>query len=75
VVPLGVAGVAIASLAVMVYVGATVTEYSTQPTPTGARPRPVQATGRVPTTVAAGAHDFVRFACAQCHGLDGRGGV
>jgi len=25
--------------------------------------------------VAAGAHDFVNFACAQCHGLDGRGGV
>jgi mono/diheme cytochrome c family protein len=25
--------------------------------------------------VAAGAHEFVRFACAQCHGLDGRGGV
>jgi cbb3-type cytochrome c oxidase subunit III len=25
--------------------------------------------------VAAGAHDFVSFACAQCHGLDGRGGV
>jgi len=25
--------------------------------------------------VAAGAHDFVLFACAQCHGLDGKGGV
>jgi cbb3-type cytochrome c oxidase subunit III len=25
--------------------------------------------------VAAGAHDFVNFACAQCHGLDGKGGV
>jgi len=25
--------------------------------------------------VAAGAHDFVNFACAQCHGLDGGGGV
>ena len=25
--------------------------------------------------IAAGAHDFVGFACAQCHGLDGRGGV
>jgi cbb3-type cytochrome c oxidase subunit III len=24
--------------------------------------------------VAAGAHDFVNFACAQCHGLDGKGG-
>ena len=25
--------------------------------------------------VAAGAHDFSQFACAQCHGLQGRGGV
>ena len=25
--------------------------------------------------VAAGAHDFVQFACAKCHGLDGRGGI
>ena len=33
------------------------------------------ATTAVRPTVAAGAHDFVNFACAQCHGLDGRGGV
>jgi mono/diheme cytochrome c family protein len=26
-------------------------------------------------SVAAGAHDFVQFACAQCHGVQGRGGV
>ena len=26
-------------------------------------------------TVAAGAHVFVQFACAQCHGLNGEGGV
>ena len=25
--------------------------------------------------VAAGAHDFVQFACAQCHGEQGKGGV
>ena len=25
--------------------------------------------------VAAGAHDFVQFACAQCHGDQGQGGV
>jgi len=25
--------------------------------------------------VAAGAHEFVQFACAQCHGLNGQGGV
>jgi mono/diheme cytochrome c family protein len=40
------------------------------------------ATSTAPTTpaeidpqVAAGAHDFVQFACAQCHGEQGRGGV
>ena len=29
----------------------------------------------VSDTVAAGAHDFVQFACAQCHGIGGVGGV
>jgi mono/diheme cytochrome c family protein len=33
------------------------------------------ATQHVDPMVAAGAHDFVNFACAQCHGLDGQGGV
>jgi mono/diheme cytochrome c family protein len=43
---------------------------------------PAETTAPVTTTsatvdpqVAAGGHDFVNFACAQCHGLDGRGGV
>ena len=31
--------------------------------------------GNVDPHVAAGAHSFVQFACAQCHGLQGRGGV
>jgi mono/diheme cytochrome c family protein len=31
--------------------------------------------GAVPPQVAAGAHDFVQFACAQCHGENGRGGI
>jgi mono/diheme cytochrome c family protein len=30
---------------------------------------------KVSPQVAAGAHTFVQFACAQCHGLQGRGGV
>jgi cbb3-type cytochrome c oxidase subunit III len=29
----------------------------------------------VSDVVAAGAHDFVQFACAQCHGIGGAGGV
>ncbi len=40
------------------------------------RPSTTQAAPtRVDPHIAAGAHDFVNFACAQCHGLDGRGGV
>jgi mono/diheme cytochrome c family protein len=30
---------------------------------------------RVAESVAAGAHDFTQFACAQCHGDRGRGGI
>jgi mono/diheme cytochrome c family protein len=30
---------------------------------------------KVSPQVAAGAHTFVQFACAQCHGMQGRGGV
>jgi mono/diheme cytochrome c family protein len=30
---------------------------------------------QVDPKVAAGAHDFVQFACAQCHGMNGRGGI
>ena len=37
--------------------------------------QPTVPTQAVDPGVAAGAHDFVSFACAQCHGLDGRGGV
>jgi cbb3-type cytochrome c oxidase subunit III len=33
------------------------------------------AAPHVSPEIAAGAHAFVGFACAQCHGLDGRGGV
>jgi mono/diheme cytochrome c family protein len=36
---------------------------------------PATAASSVAPQVAAGAHDFVNFACAQCHGLDGGGGV
>jgi mono/diheme cytochrome c family protein len=42
---------------------------ATEPTPT---PRSFP---KVSPNVAAGAHDFVRFACVQCHGDRGQGGV
>ena len=30
---------------------------------------------KIDAHIAAGAHDFVNFACAQCHGIGGQGGV
>src|SRR6266702_5564055 len=36
---------------------------------------PVAVAAPVDPHVAAGAHDFVQFACGQCHGDRGRGGV
>ena len=44
----------------------TVTVAATAAVPSG---------GHVDPQVAAGAHDFTQFACAQCHGERGRGGV
>jgi cbb3-type cytochrome c oxidase subunit III len=35
----------------------------------------IQPAANVSNQVAAGAHDFVQFACAQCHGDGGAGGV
>jgi mono/diheme cytochrome c family protein len=50
--------------------GTTRTETVTAAAP--AAPAPAAA---VDPRVAAGAHDFVQFACSQCHGQQGRGGV
>jgi mono/diheme cytochrome c family protein len=36
---------------------------------------PSGGSSQVSPQVAAGAHTFVQFACAQCHGVQGRGGV
>jgi mono/diheme cytochrome c family protein len=41
----------------------------------GTPPAPQTSTAPVDPHVAAGAHDFVSFACARCHGEQGRGGV
>jgi mono/diheme cytochrome c family protein len=38
-------------------------------------PAPAAATTAVSPQVAAGAHTFVQFACVQCHGPQGQGGV
>jgi cbb3-type cytochrome c oxidase subunit III len=46
-------------------------------TSTSAAPTPTTTTAAQPVsaTVAEGAHYFVQFACAQCHGIGGQGGV
>ncbi len=36
---------------------------------------PTSSSAKFDPHVAAGAHDFVQFACAQCHGMQGQGGV
>ena len=71
------AGIAVAiAVGVLAYAaghyGERTKTVTTQATGPGATPAP---TTRVSPQVAAGAHTFVQFACAQCHGLDGRGGV
>ncbi len=48
---------------------------ATKSTKTVAAAATTPASTTVDPHVAAGAHDFVNFACAQCHGLDGKGHV
>ena len=50
----------------------TVTLHAAAPAPAPSAPA---ASPSVDPTVAAGAHTFVQFACSQCHGDRGRGGV
>ncbi|MGZ4463284.1 MAG: c-type cytochrome, partial [Gaiellaceae bacterium] len=47
----------------------------TTATVTNAAVTPPTPSGKIDPVVAAGAHDFVQFACAQCHGLRGQGGI
>jgi mono/diheme cytochrome c family protein len=56
------------------YVGTKTTGKNTG-TSTGTTTAALTTAVSIDPHVAAGAHEFVRFACAQCHGLDGRGGV
>lgn len=72
------AGIAVAvAVGVIAYAaghyGERTTTVTTQATgPGAAASSPV---GKVPEKVAAGAHTFVQFACVQCHGFRGQGGV
>jgi cbb3-type cytochrome c oxidase subunit III len=62
--------------AVGFYVGRHTTGTSSAAASTSATQTETQAIGgSVDPAVAAGAHTFVQFACVQCHGMNGRGGV
>ncbi len=76
--PISIGGVALASAAVafmMVAVAVTAWYSGKSHASTTAAPAQTVHYKPVSPTVAAGAHDFVRFACAQCHGFRGVGGV
>jgi mono/diheme cytochrome c family protein len=65
-------GFAAAAAAVGFFVGR---DTKSTKTVTGAPSTIAQSTAHADPHVAAGAHDFVQFACAQCHGDQGKGGV
>jgi mono/diheme cytochrome c family protein len=69
-------GVALAVAAAIGVLGFAVGHYTNKTTTvTVAGAGTVQAAATVDPKVAAGAHDFVQFACAQCHGEQGQGGI
>jgi cbb3-type cytochrome c oxidase subunit III len=71
-----VGGTLLALLAVAALIGFAAGHYTNHSTTTAAATTvAAQSTSAVGPTVAAGAHDFVQFACAQCHGESGQGGV
>ena len=62
-----VLGVVAGALAIGVYIG--------RKTDSGSSAAPAGSTVQVDPAIAAGAHTFTAFACVQCHGMNGRGGV
>jgi mono/diheme cytochrome c family protein len=71
-------GVAIAvaiAIAVVAYAAGHYGEPTTTVTTQAPATPTSQTYAKVSPRVAAGAHTFIQFACAQCHGLQGRGGV
>ena len=74
-----VGGVVVACLAVsfVMFAVALAAWYAgeSHATPTATATRPATTYPAVSPLVAAGAHDFSRFACGQCHGFRGQGGV
>jgi mono/diheme cytochrome c family protein len=70
------AGLAVViAVGVVAYAAGHYGERTKTVTTQAAGPSTTAVTSSVPPEVAAGAHTFVQFACVQCHGLQGRGGV
>jgi mono/diheme cytochrome c family protein len=69
---LGVALAVAAAIGVLGYAAGHYTNKTTTVTVAGTT---TVSSASVNPQVAAGAHDFVQFACAQCHGDQGQGGV
>jgi len=65
-----------AALLIAVGVGAWAAgHYSAKTVTVGGGATTTVAAAQIDPTVAAGAHTFVQFACSQCHGDQGKGGV
>lgn len=71
----GLVGMVAAGVAVGFAAGHYTSRVATVTTVVAAAPAAATPATPVDPTVAAGAHTFVQFACAQCHGALGRGGV
>jgi len=72
----GLLGMVVAGVVVGFAAGHYTSRVATVTTVVAAAPAAAtQPATAVDPTVAAGAHTFVQFACAQCHGALGRGGV
>jgi mono/diheme cytochrome c family protein len=69
-----IAAVVVLLVAVAGLVGWAAGHYTNDTVTVGTTP-PASSSQAVAPTVAAGAHVFVQFACAQCHGEGGRGDV
>jgi mono/diheme cytochrome c family protein len=71
------AGIAVAiAVGVVAYAAGHYGEQTKTVTTQAAGPSTTAGTSsEVSPAVAAGAHTFVQFACAQCHGMQGKGGV
>jgi mono/diheme cytochrome c family protein len=73
---LGVLAIAlVAAVGIVAWAAGHSTRATTTVTVASGAPTTSEPTQQVDPAVAAGAHDFVQFACAQCHGEQGKGGV